>query len=83
LCALLRDLVNPFQPATFPSHWRTRTVIGLAHQIDDTQTFDLLPILADAMEDAGCIVAPILEHCRGPGLHSRGCRVLDALLAKS
>jgi len=42
-----------------------------------------MPILADALEDAGCTDAAILEHCRGPGPHVRGCWVVDLILGKS
>jgi hypothetical protein len=41
-----------------------------------------LAVLADALEDAGCIDDAILGHLRGPGAHVRGCYVLDALLGK-
>jgi hypothetical protein len=47
------------------------------------RAFDRLPILADALEEAGCTDAAILEHCRGPGPHVRGCWVVDLLLDKS
>jgi hypothetical protein len=40
------------------------------------------PILADAMEEAGCTDAAILDHCRGPGPHARGCWLLDLILEK-
>ncbi len=40
------------------------------------------PILADALDDAGCGSRPILDHCRSPGSHVRGCRVVDLLLGK-
>jgi hypothetical protein len=44
--------------------------------------FECLPVLADALEDAGCTEAAILEHCRGPGPHVRGCWVVDLILGK-
>ena len=43
---------------------------------------DRLAILADALEDAGCTDSEILNHCRWPGSHIRGCWVLDLLLSK-
>jgi hypothetical protein len=55
----------------------------LAQSIYNDQTFNLLPNLADALEDAGCDNANILNHCRGPGPHVRGCWVVDLLLGKS
>jgi hypothetical protein len=54
----------------------------LAQAIDDERAFDRLPILADALEDAGCTDADLLNHCRGPGLHVMGCWVVDMLLGK-
>jgi Family of unknown function (DUF6361) len=38
--------------------------------------------LADALEDAGCTSQDILDHCRQPGEHCRGCWVADLLLGK-
>ena len=51
--------------------------------IDDDRAFDRLPVLADALQDAGCDNADILTHCRSGGEHVRGCWVLDLLLGKS
>ncbi len=45
--------------------------------------FDELPVLADALEEAGCTGAEILEHLRSPGRHARGCWALDLLLGKA
>ena len=80
---LLRDIFgNPFRPIAVDLAWQTSTVIGLAQGIYDERAFDRLPILADALEDAGCTEATILEHLRGAGPHVRGCFALDALLGK-
>jgi hypothetical protein len=54
----------------------------VAEMIYEERAFDRLPILADALEDAGCTNADILAHCRGPGPHVRGCWVVDLLLGK-
>jgi hypothetical protein len=54
----------------------------LASHIYDSRAFDRLPILADALEEAGCKDAEILAHCRGPGPHVRGCWVVDLVLGK-
>jgi hypothetical protein len=54
----------------------------LAQGIYDERAFERLPILADALEDAGCTDAAILVHCRGPGPHVRGCWVVDLILGK-
>ena len=48
----------------------------------DDRAFDRLPILADALEDAGCDNADVLAHCRGEGPHVRGCWVVDLILGK-
>jgi hypothetical protein len=64
------------------SSWLTTTVVALAQGIDNDHAFDRLPILADALQDAGCDNADILDHCRGLGPHVRGCWVVDLLLGK-
>ncbi|QEL19364.1 hypothetical protein [Limnoglobus roseus] len=62
--------------------WRTSTVTALAEGIYRDGAFDRLPILADALEEAGCDRPDILAHCRGDGHHVRGCWVVDLVLAK-
>jgi hypothetical protein len=62
--------------------WNGGTVCSMAQAIYDERTFEQLPILADALEDAGCDNADILNHCRGPNVHVRGCCVIDLLLGK-
>jgi hypothetical protein len=54
----------------------------LAQAIYDDRTFDHLPILADALEEAGCSVKEMLDHLRGPGPHVRGCWAVDLLLGR-
>ena len=54
----------------------------MAQQMYAARDFSPLPILGDALEDAGCDNADILDHCRGPGLHARGCWVLDLVIGK-
>jgi hypothetical protein len=49
----------------------------------DERDFAALPVLADAVEEAGCTNSEMLSHCRGPGPHFRGCWVIDLLLGKS
>jgi hypothetical protein len=84
---LLRCVVgNPFRPAPIaaPSWltWAGGTVVMLARSIYDGRAFDQLPILADALEEAGCTDRDILAHLRGPGPHCRGCWSVDLMLGK-
>jgi len=82
--ALFREILgNPFRPVTAEPTWLTPTVVSLATAIYDERAFDRLPILADALEDAGCTNANILDHCRQPGEHVRGCWAVDLVLGKS
>ena len=82
--ALLRDIfrVRYPRPVTFDLAWKTSDVIRLAQAIYDERAFDGMPILADALEDAGCDNAEILRHCREPAEHVRGCWVVDLVLGK-
>ena len=80
---ILRDIFgNPFRPITFDPSWRTSTVVSLAQQMYESRDFSAMPILADALADAGCSNEAILQHCRGPGPHVRGCFVVDLLIEK-
>jgi hypothetical protein len=81
---VIRDVFgNPFRPTTVDPSWLTTNVGQLARFIYDSRAFDRLPLLGDALEDAGCDDATILSHCRTPGEHVRGCWVVDLLLGKS
>jgi hypothetical protein len=81
---LANDVVgNPFYPVALDPAWRTEAVVGLVAGIYADRAFDRLPVLADALEDAGCADADVLTHCRGPGPHVRGCWVVDLLLGKT
>jgi hypothetical protein len=87
LCGLFRDIFGPllFRPVVVDSswlEWNNCTVVNLAQDIYIERTFDLFPLLADALEEAGCLDLDILAHCRQPGVHVRGCWVVDRLLAK-
>jgi hypothetical protein len=55
----------------------------IALTVYDERCFDYLPILADALEDAGCTDPALLAHCRTPGKHVRGCWAADLLLGKT
>jgi hypothetical protein len=85
---LLRDIFAslPFRAVVISPSWlraNDGAVIQLARTIYDERAFDRLPVLADALEDAGCDDADLLAHCRGPAPHVRGCWVLDLLLRRS
>ncbi|MFO0797835.1 MAG: hypothetical protein U0804_10175 [Gemmataceae bacterium] len=83
-CALSRCAFgNPFRAVAFDPAWRTEAVVGLATGIAADRAFDRLPVLADALEDAGCADPDVLGHCRGTGLHALCCWVIDGLLGKS
>jgi hypothetical protein len=73
---------NPFCPGSFSPEWRTDTVLALARQVYESRDFGAMPILADALQDAGCDDEDVLSHCRGPGPHVRGCWVVDLVLDK-
>jgi hypothetical protein len=62
--------------------WNDGTILKLTQAIYDERAFDRLPILADALEDAGCEDPDILAHLRSPGPHYRGCWAVDLLLGK-
>ena len=81
---LLRCIFGePLLPAVvMASAWRTRTVADLALGIYEERAFERMPILGDALEEAGCDHADILDHCRVGQPHARGCWVVDLLLGK-
>jgi hypothetical protein len=80
----LCDIVgNPFRPVPFSSDWRTDTVLSLARTMYESREFSAMPILADALQDAGCDSTDILNHCRDTTQpHVRGCWVTDLVLGK-
>ncbi len=78
--AAMRDLFGDV--GEFAPRWRTETVVALAEGIYHDRAFDRLPILADALEEAGCDRVEVLNHCREDGFHARGCWVVDGLLGK-
>jgi hypothetical protein len=84
-CDIIRDIFgNPFRPVTFSPEWRTDTAVTLAWQMYESRDFSAMPILADALQDAGCDTEAILAHCRDENAtHVRGCWVVDGLLGKS
>ena len=83
-CQFLRDIFGPlpFRPITLDPRWLTSTVVDVAQAIYDERAFDRLPILADALMDAGCDSEEIIRHCRSEGTHVRGCWVIHQILGK-
>jgi len=86
-CALLREIFGErgrlLAEPEWRAEWRTDTVLALARQMYDSEQFGAMPILADALQDAGCDNAKMLAHCRDPNAtHVRGCWVLDTVLGK-
>jgi hypothetical protein len=79
----LRDIFgNPLRLVQFDPQWRTANVVDLARTIYEERAFERLPILADALMDAGCADEQVLQHCRSEGPHVRGCWVVDLVLGK-
>ena len=85
-CHLLIDIIgNPFRPVSVDPSWLTLAVVKQAKAISRKRAFDRLFMLSTDLEGAGCTNArcpSLLEHCRAPGLHVRGCWVVDLLLGK-
>jgi hypothetical protein len=85
---MVRDLFGPipFRSVALDSSlltWHGGTVVKLAEAICQERRWEDVPILADALEEAGCVNQDILRHCRNKGgVHVRGCWVLDLLLNK-
>jgi hypothetical protein len=83
---LLRDVFgNPFRPPVIDPGWLAwegGVIVQLARTIYDERRWDEMSVLADALEDAGCDDEAILGHGWRPGLHARGCWLLDALLVR-
>lgn len=71
------DSPDEFWP--FPDAWRTEAVLGLAFGIRADEAFDRMPILADALEEAGCDELLVLNHCRLGEHHRPDCWILDQL----
>jgi hypothetical protein len=73
---------NPYRPVAFDPRWRTSDAVALAQAIYDDRAFERLPILADALMDAGCEDEQVVGHCRNEGPHVCGCWVVDLVLGK-
>jgi hypothetical protein len=87
VASLIRDLFgNPFRPVAIDPAWQSwhnGLIPSMARRMYDSRDFADLPILADALEDAGCSDPAVLDHCRRPGLHARGCWLIDSLLDRA
>ncbi|MBA4190253.1 MAG: hypothetical protein C0467_19890 [Planctomycetaceae bacterium] len=78
---LLQDLIGPDPLPAFDPAWRSDTAFSLALGMYDLREFSAMPILADALQDAGCVDPTILLHCQNPEqFHTRGCWVVDLVL---
>jgi hypothetical protein len=74
---------NPFRPVAFDPAWRTSDAVALATGMYDSRDFGATPILADALQDAGCTSDDILNHLRDPrATHVHGCWALDLVLGR-
>ncbi len=85
-CRILREVIGPLSPPALDPLWLSandHAAVQLAKWIYDTSAFADLPILADALEDAGCMETGILDHCRDGGDHVRGCWVVDLVLGRT
>jgi len=81
--AILNDIFGSWLcPLTIESHWLTSTVLDLSNSIYAERQFERMPILGDALMDAGCDNEALLNHCVSKGPHFRGCWVVDLLLGK-
>ena len=84
----LRDLLGPlpFRPVSIDPAWLTwhdGLLVSMARRMYDSRDFTDMPILADALEEAGVTDTFLLEHLRGPGPHVRGCFAIDAILGRT
>jgi hypothetical protein len=84
---MLREMVgNPFVPLVLDplwSRWNDGAIVRLAQNLYEENRHDDLPILADALEEAGCVQTELLDHLRKPGTHLKGCWALDLVLGQS
>jgi len=79
-CTAAGPLTPDGLPWPLDDRWRTETVVGIATGIRDDRAFERLPILADALEEAGCTDLNLLAHCRNPITHEGGCWALGLAL---
>ena len=90
LTTIVREIFgDSLSPVRFDPTWYSPTIVSLAHAVYDERILPSceldnarLAVLSDALEEAGCNSEEILSHLRSPGVHVRGCWVIDALLGK-
>ena len=83
VCTEFRDIAgNPFRRVVWQPEWNSETAVALARGIEAERAFDRMPILADALEEAGCDSQQVLQHCRNETVHVRGCWVVDSVLGR-
>jgi hypothetical protein len=83
LAELVREFFgNPFRSVRYDPAWLSAEVEATAKGIYADHDLASMPVLADALEDAGCDEAGLLGHCRSGGPHYRGCWALDLILGK-
>ncbi|MGL6076859.1 MAG: hypothetical protein ACRC8S_22115 [Fimbriiglobus sp.] len=83
-CEQFRDVAgNPLRGVLLSQDHRTAEVVALAREIHARGWFDQMPLLADALEAAGCQCAPLLEHCREPWQHVRGCWAIHLICGEN
>lgn len=82
LADLVREIfAGPTLAAELPAACR-ESAAAMAQSIYNDRSFEGMPILGDLLEEKGCTQPAILEHCRGPWIHQRGCWVLDLVLGR-
>jgi hypothetical protein len=78
---IIRDIFgNPFRSYQLEQGWLAEGVMAVAEYIYQHSVFEHLPILADALEQAGCRTTDIIGHCRQAPFHVKGCWVVELLL---
>ena len=78
----LMDCLHPVRRVDIDPRWRTADVLGIARGIYEDRAFSRMPVLGDALMDAGCDDPVVLGHCRGGGVHARGCWLVDLLTGR-
>jgi hypothetical protein len=86
-CQLLQCIAgNVFRPVSLAPAvlaMQGGVVVRMATAIYNDRRWEDMPLLGDALEEAGCDDQTVLDHCRGSGPHARGCFVVDAILKRS